>query len=213
MATVPLVKSLADIYPQDALAHQATRWNTLYAKFRDAYHAASPAFVARSPGRVNIIGEHIDYSLYSVLPMAITADAIIAVASRPSDASSTYKIRIANVDDKFPAREFDLPVDGDIEIDAAASEWTNYFKSGLKGALALLRQKAAAAGTEFRPADMDIMMDGTVPVGGGLSSSAAFVSASALAVMTANSQAPVDKKELTELAIVSERSVGVYSGG
>ncbi|KAF1734553.1 Galactokinase [Beauveria bassiana] len=172
------------------------------------------------PGRVNIIGEHIDYSLYSVLPMAITADAIMAVSARPpsttttSSSPSTFKIRIGNVDDtRFPSREFVLDAGADIEIDASASEWTNYFKSGLRGALALLRQKAREAGQEFRPCDMDVIMDGTVPVGGGLSSSAAFVSASALAVMTANSQAPVDKKELTELAIVSERSVGVYSGG
>lgn len=212
MATVPSVKSLADIYPEDAVAQQSARWNDLYAKFRAAYDS-EPAFVARSPGRVNIIGEHIDYSLYSVLPMAITADAIIAVSARPSE-GDTYKIRIGNVDSaKFPSRQFDLPVAGDIDIDAAASEWTNYFKSGLKGALALLRQKAAAAGTAFRPCDMDVIMDGTVPVGGGLSSSAAFVSTSALAVMMANGHEPVNKKELTELAIVSERAVGVYSGG
>lgn len=60
---------------------------------------------------------------------------------------------------------------------------------------------------------MEVLMDGNVPVGGGLSSSAAFVSASALAVMTANGESSVDKKELTELAIVSERAVGVNSGG
>ncbi|KAM3539833.1 hypothetical protein ARSEF1564_007239 [Beauveria bassiana] len=220
MASVPVVASLADIYPHDALAQQTSRWNALYARFSSAYAGAVPAFVARSPGRVNIIGEHIDYSLYSVLPMAITADAIMAVSARPpsttttSFSPSTFKIRIGNVDDtSFPSREFVLDAGADIEIDASASEWTNYFKSGLRGALALLRQKAREAGQEFCPCDMDVIMDGTVPVGGGLSSSAAFVSASALAVMTANSQAPVDKKELTELAIVSERSVGVYSGG
>ncbi|TQV93808.1 galactokinase [Cordyceps javanica] len=259
-SSVPLVTSLADIYPEDALADQASRWNALYARFQSAFGDGGgppPSFVARSPGRVNIIGEHIDYSLYSVLPMAITADAIIAVSARsrppqpseqqqqqnqqnqqnqqqqpvgtgpsppspapapaalPSSPPKTYKIRIANVDHaRFPSREFDLDVAADdIEIDAKASEWTNYFKSGLKGALALLRKKATDAGTDFCPCDMDVVMDGTVPVGGGLSSSAAFVSASALAVMAANSHAPVDKKELTELAIVSERSVGVYSGG
>ncbi|KAK5013793.1 galactokinase [Cryomyces antarcticus] len=60
---------------------------------------------------------------------------------------------------------------------------------------------------------MDILVDGTVPSGGGLSSSAAFVCASALAVMKANGDDKVDKKELVELAIVSERNVGVNSGG
>lgn len=56
-------------------------------------------------------------------------------------------------------------------------------------------------------------MDGTVPAGGGLSSSAAFVSASALAVMVANGETNINKKDLTEVAIVSERAVGVNSGG
>ncbi|KAG4222334.1 hypothetical protein PC116_g29192 [Phytophthora cactorum] len=60
---------------------------------------------------------------------------------------------------------------------------------------------------------MQVLMDGTVPAGGGLSSSAAFVSASALAVMIANGERDVDKKALTEVAIVSERAVGVNSGG
>jgi galactokinase len=60
---------------------------------------------------------------------------------------------------------------------------------------------------------MEVLMDGTVPAGGGLSSSAAFTSASALAVMFGNGETSVDKTQLTELAIVSERAVGVNSGG
>ena len=208
---VPVAESLADIYPLESLAAEGPRWNTLLAAFDKQYgHAAS--FVARSPGRVNIIGEHIDYSLYSVLPMAITADALLAVTATPVAAdATTFSVRVANVQgDKFVASEFEVPVDGNVEIDSKVFEWTNYFKSGLRGALELLRKKRGAG---VKPCNMEIMMDGNVPVGGGLSSSAAFVSASALAVMLANGETPVDKKELTELAIVSERAVGVNSGG
>ena len=68
-------------------------------------------------------------------------------------------------------------------------------------------------GPNFKPKSMKILVDGTVPTGGGLSSSAAFVTASALAVMVANGEQTVDKTKLTELAIVSERAVGVNSGG
>ncbi|KAI9158874.1 Galactokinase [Paramyrothecium foliicola] len=211
---VPVAKSLADIYQSAALPQQAPRWNDLLARFETTYgHPAD--FIARSPGRVNIIGEHIDYSLYSVLPMAITADAILAVSSPAAAAAaadaSSFRVRIANLQDaKFPAAEFAVPFDGVPEIDSTRFDWVNYFKSGLSGALELLRKKK---GADFRPRDMEIVMDGTVPVGGGLSSSAAFVSASALAVMVANGEEVVDKKELTELAIVSERAVGVNSGG
>ncbi|KAI0898449.1 galactokinase [Annulohypoxylon nitens] len=207
---VPTVTALQDIYTQQALADQTVRWNKLLDKFQALY--GSPAqFVSRSPGRVNIIGEHIDYSLYSVLPMGMTNDIIIAVSTdlEPSQ-EGTYKIKIANVDnERFPTREFDVPY-SEVEIDATLHEWTNYFKSGLRGALQLLKKKY---GDDFKPKSMEVLMDGTVPAGGGLSSSAAFVSSSALAVMVANGEREVDKKALTEVAIVSERAVGVNSGG
>ncbi|CAH0054314.1 unnamed protein product [Clonostachys solani] len=208
--SVPVAKALADIYPPTALPTQLPRWNDLLQGFEKKYgYRASN--VARSPGRVNIIGEHIDYSLYAVLPMAITADCLLAFSAKPSSSPESFRIRIANVDDaKFPAREFTLPADGGFEIDATVFEWSNYFKSGLRGALELLRKKR---GTDVKLHDIDLLMDGTVPIGGGLSSSAAFVTSSALTVLLANGEESVDKKELTELAIVSERAVGVNSGG
>lgn len=214
---VPTVTALQDIYTEQAVAEQAARWNNLLDKFQATYGAPAQ-FVSRSPGRVNIIGEHIDYSLYSVLPMGMTADIILAVSTdlEPSSSSSssdddgTYKIQIANVDgERFPARDFDIAY-AVVDIDATKSEWSNYFRSGLRGALELLHKKYGAG---FKPKSMRVLMDGTVPAGGGLSSSAAFVSASALAVMIANGETDVDKKDLTEVAIVSERAVGVNSGG
>lgn len=206
---VPVVQSLKDVYTDDALESQTARWEKLMKQFKSDYgHAAE--FVSRSPGRVNIIGEHIDYSLYSVLPMAITADVLLAVSTFSDPSPNSFKIKVSNVQSsKFPSHEFDIPYDS-VEIDAKVHEWTNYFKSGLRGALELLRRKHGAG---FKPKSMEILMDGTVPAGGGLSSSAAFVSASALAVMFANGEKEVDKTELTELAIVSERAVGVNSGG
>ncbi|KAG4443407.1 hypothetical protein IFR05_001086 [Cadophora sp. M221] len=209
--TVPVAKCLKDIYTDDALSTQTTRWEKLLQQFKTNY-GSTPDFVSRSPGRVNIIGEHIDYSLYSVLPMAITADVLLAV--RVIDDSQapegSYKIKVSNIQpEKFPAHEFDIPYET-VDIDAKVHEWTNYFKSGLRGALELLRAKHGAG---YKPKSMEILMDGSVPAGGGLSSSAAFVSASALAVMFANGEKEVDKTALTELAIVSERAVGVNSGG
>lgn len=209
---VPFARSLDQIYTADALPTQAKRWNHLLTQFQAIYNQPAE-FVARSPGRVNIIGEHIDYSLYSVLPMAITADALLAVSTSVDPASvqpGTYRVEIANVQSaRFPPHAFDIPLDA-VDVDASVHEWTNYFKSGLRGALELLRKKH---GPDYRPASMRILMDGTVPAGGGLSSSAAFTSTSALAVMVANGETAVDKTELTELAIVSERAVGVNSGG
>jgi len=142
--------------------------------------------------------------------MAITSDVLLAVSIHPQEPGPST-VRITNVNpQKFESREFNIPDTGDVHIDSSTLEWTNYFKSGLVGATDLLRKKQS----EFQQSvGMDILADGTVPSGGGLSSSAAFVCASALAVMKANGVDDVDKKELVELAIVSERAVGVNSGG
>ncbi|CAK7213632.1 galactokinase [Sporothrix bragantina] len=215
MAPVPVVSRLEEIYTDDAVPAQTKRWQHLLSDFEQRY-GKKPDFVARSPGRVNVIGEHIDYSLYSVLPMAITGDCIIAVGFSDNDKSGENKwtVDIANVLPKFAAKSFSFGREDPVAIDASVHEWTNYFKSGLRGALGHLRAKGLMGPTG--PRSLQVVMDGTVPVGGGLSSSAAFTSASALAVLAANDfshKEAIDKTELTELAIVSERSVGVNAGG
>lgn len=141
--------------------------------------------------------------------MAITADVLQAVAVNPAQPGTPSKVRIANVNtERFASRDFTIPPSGDVDIDATQSEWSNYFKAGLKGATSVLRQRR-----DFQHVSMDILVDGTVPAGGGLSSSAAFVCASALATLRANGERDINKKELVECAIVSERAVGVNSGG
>ncbi|KAI4183580.1 MAG: hypothetical protein L6R41_005319 [Letrouitia leprolyta] len=208
---VPVLNSIKNLYPEANLASQKERWQDLLDQFEKKY-GRKPAFVARSPGRVNLIGEHIDYSLYEVLPMAIAADVLIVVApstsNKPDVADAVIPMRNINSRKHRPS-ECIVPPMGEADIDATIHEWTNYFKAGFNGAIDLLRKEDSA----FSPCSMDILVDGNVPAGGGLSSSAAFVCASALAVLRANGQDTVKKKELVELAIVSERAVGVNSGG
>lgn len=206
---IPVVKLLDEIYNADTLPAQERRWAHLKHSFRTLYDK-EPDFVARSPGRVNIIGEHIDYSLYDVLPMAIAADVLVAVSMAHSAGPAT--ISIADVDgQKFAPQKFTLSTDHMIDIDASTHEWTNYFKAGLRGAW----DHMINTQTSFSPPlSMSVLVDGNVPAGGGLSSSAALVCASALAVLFAhNPSLPISKRNLVELAIVSERLVGVNSGG
>ena len=53
---VPTATSLRDIYPEDAVPVETKRWEKLLARFKEV-HGRQAEFVARSPGRVNIIGE------------------------------------------------------------------------------------------------------------------------------------------------------------
>ena len=205
---IPVKASLSALYPTDALDAQSGRWKSLVSTFSSTF-GHKPAFVARSPGRVNIIGEHIDYSLYDCLPAGIAADVAIAVSTSTSS-DSKASISIANIlPETFKPQTFQLNENHSVDIDSSTHEWTNYFKAGAVGALALLSKTRP----NFAPVNMNVMVDGTVPAGGGLSSSAAFVCASALAVIFGNGVRIITKRSLVELAIVSERSVGVNSGG
>ena len=132
-----------------------------------------------------------------------------AIPTDPSSPEATVKLSNTN-DAKFPATQFPVPRDHDIDIDATKQEWANYFKAGLRVALKFLRERTR--GGNFVPASIEAVLDGSVPPGGGVSSSAALVCASALAVVKANGH-DMTKQELFDTSIVSERAVGVYSGG
>ena len=203
-APVPVLKDIADVYYPDNLPAEKTRFSQLLSRFSKLYNT-KPEYVSRSPGRVNIIGEHVDHQLYEVLPMAIASDVLIAVSKTEGP-----KISVANLDDsRFKTGEFSIPKNGQIEIDSSTLQWTNYFKAGFRGAVELLQKENPT----LIPTGMSVLVDGSVPAGAGVSSSAAFVCASALAVLRANGRTKILKRDLTELAIVSERAVGVNSGG
>jgi galactokinase len=59
-----------------SLSQDRSRYSSLRQQFSQRF-SMDPEFFVRSPGRVNLIGEHIDYALYSVLPMAIDRDVIV----------------------------------------------------------------------------------------------------------------------------------------
>ncbi|KAI8588588.1 ribosomal protein S5 domain 2-type protein [Geranomyces variabilis] len=179
----------------------------LRASFVDRF-GSPPDFFARSPGRANIIGEHVDSSGYSVLPMAIDRDVVIAVKTLPP-ALGAVTITLANTDVRFPEHTFKHEDSGHVTIDSKVHEWSNYFKCGYKGVL----EQLAVDGTPVaKPVGFYAMVDGTVPAGAGVSSSSAFVCCSALATLHANSGV-LNKGALTNAAIQGERYAGVQCGG
>ncbi|SCU78744.1 LADA_0A07294g1_1 [Lachancea dasiensis] len=179
-----------------------------------AIYGRKPDFVTRSPGRVNLIGEHIDYVDFSVLPMAIEMAVMCAVRVLPSN--EIPSVTLTNADPLFAQRRFDLPLNGaDISIDPSVSDWSNYFKCGLLVAQQYLKKKFPAKFEETTLGGLEVYVCGNVFTGGGLSSSAAFICAVALAVIRANAGKSFDvpKQELTQITAKAEHYVGVNNGG
>ncbi|KAJ4766502.1 Galactokinase [Rhynchospora pubera] len=199
---VPVYSSLEPVYGDGSPLEEAQlRFDRLKAKFLELY-GQEPEFFARSPGRVNLIGEHIDYEGYSVLPMAIRQDMIVAIRKNPD----SKELRIANVKDKYPICTY--PADPDQEVDLKNHQWGHYFICGYKGFYEYSRSK----GIDVGPVSLDVVVDGTVPTGSGLSSSAAFVCSSTIAIM-AVVEKNFPKKEVAQFTCECERHIGTQSGG
>lgn len=163
----------------------------------EACFGQSPAVVARAPGRVNLIGEHTDYTGGYVLPMAI--DREIALAGRPR-ADRLVRACAMDFEDMV---EFALDT---ARLDAVqrdpAHPWSDY----LRGVYAALQ----AAGWPVVGADVAIA--GDVPRGAGLSSSAALEVATVMfAQATGGFELPA--VEAVRLARTAENEfVGVACG-
>lgn len=154
-----------------------------------------PSFVVRAPGRVNLLGEHTDYNLLPVLPMAIERCVLVAGLARDD-----RTVTLANTG-AFPERGFVL---ADRIPRFADSDWGNYAKAAAQGL-------SDHYGRPL-PRGADLLIEGDIPAGAGLSSSSALVVACALALLAANDE-DLSFDTLAELLPRAERYVGTFSGG
>ena len=144
-----------------------------------------PEVVASAPGRVNLIGEHIDYSEGFVLPFAIDAVTKCAIAKRDDG-----KIRIISAQKKNEI------IESNLEAIAAkeGSAWSRYIY-GVIWAMEI-------------DSGLDIYIDGKVPLGAGLSSSAALE----CSLATALNHLFHLEKTLPELARLTQWAENEYVG-
>ncbi|XP_047451288.1 N-acetylgalactosamine kinase [Mugil cephalus] len=163
----------------------------------ESKYGESPLFYACAPGRVNLIGEHIDYCGYSVLPMAIEQSILAAVSVNTSET-----IRLANTNPDYT--DFTVSCSEDITIDRDNPKWYYYFLCGVKG----IQETLGNA----RLSGMSCVVDGTIPPSSGLSSSSALVCCSGLVTMEAN-QKSLSKVALAEICAKCERYIGTEGGG
>ena len=148
------------------------RRERLIARARQGYrlaYGAEPTRFSAAPGRVNLIGEHVDYNDGFVLPCAIDREAIIALGPADKDAHGPLFEAVAlDMGEMARARDsFDLAS----PIVPGANNWQNHVRGVV--------QALGRDGHRVKPARIAIA--GDVPIGAGLSSSAAFGVAVALA--------------------------------
>ncbi|WP_262245209.1 galactokinase [Parapedobacter soli] len=124
------------------------------------YHGSTPLLV-RSPGRVNLIGEHTDYNQGLVLPAAIDKNIIVAIGKRDDNTIQLYAM------DQQESYSVDLDA-----FDRSPLLWPDY----ILGVVQQLQQRGHQLG------GFNIVFGGDIPQGAGLSSSAALECATAFAL-------------------------------
>jgi galactokinase len=167
---------------------------TVAAGFTDLY-GYTAAGLWSAPGRVNLIGEHTDYNEGFVLPFAINRRTVVALALRED-----RRIRVGS---SFSDEVVEIDVDG-LEPDKL-SGWSAY-PLGVAWALGQFGADLATV------AGFDVYIDSTVPIGAGLSSSAAIESAIAIA-LNDRWNLELDRQTLAKVGQLAEnQAVGAPTG-
>ena len=184
-----------ELRTQSTDSKNSGRISSVTEKFEEIF-GSLPTFIASAPGRVNLIGEHTDYNDGYVFPVAI--DKYINIAARERT-DQRVVLHALDVDESWDFRLDALPT-----VPSEAPAWSRY----LIGVASLLQ----ASGRQI--AGIDAVITGDVPIGAGLSSSAALSVAATLAFLTAGSEAemPISKDDKTELAALCQRVEHEFAG-
>ena len=161
-----------------------------------ARHGRRPDGVYAAPGRVNLIGEHVDYNDGRCLPIALRDATYAAVAARDDDVVTVVS---RQQDGRFEGRLAELGP-------GHVTGWAAYVAGVMW----------AAQADGIRVPGVDVVVHGTVPVAAGLSSSASLSCATGLGVCAA-AGLPLDeatRRRLVEICGRAEREVaGAPTGG
>ena len=168
-------------------SHLSSLANAVTGRFREVY-GTSPSGTFRAPGRVNLIGEHTDYNDGFVMPAAIDFYSYAAIGER-----ADYTLSV-NSEQFHQSVEFSI-------ADLAGpprKHWSDY----VRGVAAVLRDE----GYPLKGANL--VIDGQVPIGSGLSSSAAIEVTTALALTSLGGVTI----PLLEVARLCQRAENTYTG-
>ena len=171
-------KTFCKLYA-DNLDAQKQRYIDLLNKFIEKY-GDKKVVITRSPGRINLMGRHIDHRGGGINVMATDKDQVFVSARRDDDI-----VNIANLDTTYPDRSFSISetlalgsneswlqyLASDKVVSAlteSKGDWSNYVKSAVIH---------AQFNTDYTLCGMDMVSTGNIPVAAGLSSSSAIFSA------------------------------------
>jgi galactokinase len=164
--------------------------NEIAKKFKDLY--GTDPLIVRSPGRINIIGEHTDYNNGFVLPASIDKAAYLAIALRDDD---EIHLKAEDLNETFSISIKDLKSVGDIS-------WPNY----ILGSVAQFIKK----GIPLK--GFNAILTSDVPIGAGLSSSAAVECATTFA-LNELFKTNLDRVEMVKMSQKAEHEyAGVMCG-
>lgn len=213
-----LQQELVNLYGGDeaVLARRRQAYVTLLQCAARDLGPETPVLLVHAPGRVNIMGRHVDHQGGHCNLMAIDREVLMAVHPRRDD-----QVRLYNVDETlFGSRAFsisellmDLPWDDWMSLissekvrqmtAAAAGDWSLY----VQAAILRLQKKYPA----FRLRGLDLVVHGDIPIAAGLSSSSALVVASAEATVAAN-RLDIYPSQFVDLCGEGEWFVGTRGG-
>jgi galactokinase len=155
--------------------------------FRERFGSQSEPVVYRAPGRVNLIGEHTDYNLGFVFPIALEMACYAAIAP-----ATHSKLRVYSSDLR-DERTIDI---AEIPSASRKSHWSDYVVG--------VAQELSKSGREIGAADL--LIHSEVPAGSGLSSSAALEIATADALLGSRSMSKLD------IALLGQRAESQFVG-
>jgi galactokinase len=159
----------------------------IVAHFLEHFQTGIEPFLYRAPGRVNLIGEHTDYNLGYVLPIALDMACYVAIAP-----AAHGQLRVYSRDIQL---EFSIPVN-EIASAKPSGKWSDYV-------LGVARELVLA---NYQVAGCDLYIASEVPAGSGLSSSAALEVATAVALLGSRQMAPLN------IALLCQRAESQFVG-
>jgi galactokinase len=219
----PVYDQLCDIYGGDEreIRRRLPMWTGALEGFAQNYSPQAEVLIARAPGRVNLLGMHIDHRGGAVNTLGV-GDTILVAKPRDDDL-----VVLRNASGDFPSCEFrirqELPPGGvgdwdkwtihQYELRQAAgtqADWSNY----VRAAVLYLQHLNTASDGAFSPAlkGMNVFVNGDVRPGSGLSSSSTIVVASMEACASLN-ELDMSAEEFVEAAHMAEWYVGTRGGG